>query len=65
MKTKTHSGAKKRIKVRKSGSVKVEKAARRHLLSNKSKCQKAKGKTGIPVHSTKMKAVRRLMVGKV
>ncbi len=65
MKAKTHSGAKKRIKVRNSGSIKVEKAARRHLLMNKSKCQKAKGKTGIPVHSTKMKVVRKLMAGKV
>lgn len=65
MKQKTHSGAKKRIKVRNSGSLMVEKASRRHLLINKSKSQKAKGKTGLKVDKTKMKAVKRMLPGKV
>ena len=65
MKQKTHSGAKKRIKVRSSGSIKVEKSCCRHLLNNKSKGQKALKKSGLKVHPTKMKAVRRLMAGKV
>ena len=44
MKQKTHSGLKKRIKVRKSGTLTVSKSCKRHLLSNKSKGQKAAGK---------------------
>ncbi|KKP40079.1 MAG: hypothetical protein UR28_C0003G0073 [Candidatus Peregrinibacteria bacterium GW2011_GWF2_33_10] len=44
MKHKTHSGVKKRIKVKKSkGKIKLyyQKAARNHLLCNKSKSQKS------------------------
>jgi len=63
MKQKTHSGTKKRIKVRKSGSVVVQKAAKNHLLSNKSSRQKSI--QVMPVHKTRLKAVRRLMPGKV
>lgn len=43
MKQKTHSGAKKRISIKKSkGKIKLfyQKAARNHLLINKSKSQK-------------------------
>ena len=65
MKQKAHSGAKKRIKVRKSGSLMVEKASRRHLLINKSKGQKSKGKTGLKIDPTKMQAVRRMLPDKV
>lgn len=35
-KMKTHSGAKKRFKKRKSGSIKVTKAFHRHLMTGKS-----------------------------
>lgn len=35
-KLKTHSGAKKRFKKRKGGSIKITKAYRRHLLTKKS-----------------------------
>ncbi len=40
MKKKTHSGAKKRVKITGSGKFRMEKAAKRHLLVNKSKRQK-------------------------
>ncbi len=63
MKQKTHSGCKKRFKVRKSGSVAVGKAADKHLLQNKSKRQKKT--TEMPVNPTRMRALRRMMPGKV
>ena len=65
MKQKTHSGAKKRFKVRKSGKVMTQKASKRHLLTNKSKGQKKKDASGMPVHSTRMQAIRRLLPGKI
>ena len=65
MKQKSHSGLKKRIKVRKSGTVMAQKSCRNHLLSNKSKGQKNKGSSGYPVHPTKIKAIKRLLPGKV
>lgn len=65
MKLKTHSGAKKRLKVRKSGKVMSEKSAKNHLLSNKSKGQKEAFKFGMPLHSTRVRQVRRMMPGKV
>ena len=39
-KMKTHSGAKKRFKKRKSGLIKITKAYRRHLLTSKSSKRK-------------------------
>jgi ribosomal protein L35 len=65
MKQKSHSGLKKRIKVRKSGSISVQKSCRNHLLTNKSKRQKKMGATGMAVHPTRVKAIRRLLPGKV
>lgn len=65
MKQKTHSGLKKRIKVRQSGAVSVGKAAKNHLLSNKSKGQKKSHLSGMPVNETRMKAIRKLMPGTV
>lgn len=65
MKIKAHSGTKKRIKVRKSGTVMVQKAAKRHLLINKSKKQKGSFPSGMPVNATQMVALRRLLPGKV
>ncbi|PIR55066.1 50S ribosomal protein L35 [Candidatus Peregrinibacteria bacterium CG10_big_fil_rev_8_21_14_0_10_36_19] len=63
MKHKTHSGAKKRFKVRKSGTVMAQKASKRHLLTNKSKRQKKSFLSGMPVTMTHMKALRRLLPG--
>ncbi|MDX9970526.1 MAG: bL35 family ribosomal protein [Candidatus Gracilibacteria bacterium] len=65
MKIKTKSCAKKRIKVRSSGSLKVDKACRRHLLQNKSKAQKALGKSGVKVPSTRLKEASRALPGKI
>ncbi len=65
MKMKSHSGLKKRVKVKKSGTVMVQKSAKNHLLSNKSKKQKKAYPNGMPVHPTMMSAVRRLLPGKV
>ena len=64
-KQRTHSGAKKRIKIRKSGSLSIGKGAHNHLLKNKSKGQKRLAKGGINIHKTKMKAIRRLMPGQI
>lgn len=62
MKAKTHSGTKKRIKVRKSGSLSVNKASRRHLLINKSKRQK--NIQEMLADKTRKKSLRRLLPGK-
>ncbi len=47
MKSKTHSGAKKRFKVTANGKIKFAKAAHRHLLVNKSKRQKRSFRKGV------------------
>lgn len=60
MKQKTHSGAKKTVK-RKKRILVVDKAAKRHLLVNKSKDQKSI--TVVPVSSARLKAVRKMLGG--
>ena len=65
MKQKTHSGLKKRVKVRKSGTVMVQKSCKNHLLSNKSKKQKKLHASGMPIPAGRRKSLRRLMPGKV
>ncbi len=60
MKQKTHSGAKKTVK-RKKKILMVDKAAKRHLLVNKSKDQKSI--TSVKVHSTRLRAVRKMLGG--
>jgi ribosomal protein L35 len=65
MKQKSHSGLKKRIKVRSSGTVTVQKSCKRHLLINKSKKQKKSFASGMPIPSGRMTAIRKLMPGKV
>ncbi len=65
MKIKSHSGTKKRVKVRKSGTVMVQKSCKNHLLVNKSKGGKAAFPNGKPVDPTMMTAIRRLLPGKV
>ncbi len=64
MKVKSHSGLKKRLKVKKSGALAFNKAARRHLLTNKSKRQKRSMRSGLPVYAGGMKHVRRLLAGR-
>ncbi len=65
MKIKTKSGAKKRIKVRNSGSIKVDKSCKKHLLQNKSKGQKALAKNGLKVPSVLLQDISRLLPGKI
>ena len=65
MKQKNHSGLKKRVKVKKSGVAIIGKSCKNHLLSNKSKRQKKSFSSGMPIDSTKLKAVRRLLPGHV
>lgn len=65
MKQKTHSGLKKRVKIRKSGTVMVQKSCKRHLLANKSKKQKKLNKCGMPIPASRRQSLRRLMPGKV
>ena len=61
MKAKTHSGAKKRLKLLSSGKVKHKHCGMRHLLSPwKSKGKRQMGKTAY-VHSANMNQVRRLL----
>ena len=64
-KQKSHSGTKKRIKVRKSGTAMIQKSCKNHLLMSKSKRQKKAGSDGTPVHVSRIKAIRRLLPGKV
>jgi len=61
MKLKTHSGMKKRAKVRKGGTIALRKASKRHLLSNKSKRQKKAFLKGMPVTTTRNEDIRRLL----
>ncbi len=61
MKQKTHSGAKKRIKVKKSGTIMVRKSCKNHLLSNKSKRQKKSFLGGMRVSSGRKPSIRKLL----
>ncbi len=60
-KMKTKSGAKKRLRVRGSGSVKRVQAFRRHILTKKSTKNKRqlRGSTGI--HATNMDSVKAML----
>jgi large subunit ribosomal protein L35 len=57
-KLKTHSGAKKRFKKRKSGLIKITKAYRRHLLTKKS----AKSKRAMRASATVAPADRKHLI---
>lgn len=61
MKLKTHKAAKKRIKITGSGKLRTEKAARKHLLTNKSKRQKKGYKNGRAVPKGDAKNMRKLL----
>ena len=65
MKQKSHSGLKKRVKVKKSGTVMVRKSCKNHLLSNKSKRQKKSFGGGMRVDSSKKQILKKLLPGKV
>lgn len=67
MKQKTHSGLKKRVRVKNNGkgAVMTEKSCKRHLLSNKSKSQKKSHGSGYLVNPTRLKAIRKLMPGRI
>ncbi len=52
MKLKTHSGAKKRVKITGTGKFILDKTAKRHLLKNKSSKAKGRDKYGKVVSVT-------------
>lgn len=52
MKLKTHSGAKKRVKITGTGKFILDKTAKRHLLKNKSSKAKGRDKYGKVVSYT-------------
>lgn len=56
MKAKTHSGAKKRVKITGTGKYILTKACKKHLLSDKSKKAKGRNKYGHVMHSTNVRA---------
>lgn len=64
MKVKSHSGLKKRLKIKKSGALSFNKAARRHLLTNKSKKQKRSQRNGVPVYQGGIRHVMKLLPGR-
>jgi len=63
MKMKTHSGAKKRVRITGTGKIKVAKTSKQHLLINKSKRQKKFGQSshGVLLDKTQEKRARRLI----
>lgn len=61
MKVKTHSGAKKRVKIRASGKMTVQKSCKQHLLVNKSKRQKESFKGGITPSKGNTLVLRKLL----
>jgi large subunit ribosomal protein L35 len=60
-KMKTKSGAKKRLRVRGSGSVKRGQAFKRHILTKKSTKSKRQLRGSVGVHSTNMDSVRAML----
>jgi len=61
MKQKTHSGMKKRVKVRKSGKMMMKKSCKNHLLSNKSKGQKKADSKGMAINPANIKKIRKML----
>ena len=60
-KIKTHSGAKKRFKVTKSGKIKISRANRRHILNKKSTKRKRKLRKAAYADKTNLVALRLLV----
>ncbi len=61
MKLKTHSGTKKRIRLTGTGKMMFDKAAKRHLLINKSRGAKKRDTNGIIVSKTLNKRLKKLL----
>lgn len=60
-KIKTHSGAKKRFRVTKSGKIKLSHANRSHILNKKSTKRKRRLRKGAYADVTNMSALKRLI----
>lgn len=58
MTLKTRSWVKKRVKVTGTGKFKVDKACKRHLLSDKTKKAKGRNKYGLLVSGSEIKKIR-------
>jgi large subunit ribosomal protein L35 len=56
---KTRSGVKKRLKVTGSGKLKLGKACKRHLLSDKTKKAKGRNKYGLIVSASEVARIKR------
>ncbi len=61
MKQKTHSGAKKRVKVSGTGKFILPKSCKRHLLANKSKKAKGRNKYGFVGTPANTRALRQCL----
>ena len=61
MKQKTHSGMKKRVKVKKSGHKMMRKSCKNHLLSNKSKTQKKADSKGMAINKANRKKIDKML----
>lgn len=55
---------KKRVKIRKSGTMKMCKSCKKHLLDNKSKRQKKLNSKGKPLDPVSVKEIRRMLPGR-
>ncbi|KKP36398.1 hypothetical protein A2483_02755 [Candidatus Peregrinibacteria bacterium RIFOXYC2_FULL_33_13] len=60
MKLKSHSGLKKRVKKTKNKWM-MQKAGKRHLLTNKSKKAKNRNSSGLPINKTSISKVKKLL----
>lgn len=60
-KQKTHSGAKKRFRAKKSGLIKRGKACKRHILTSKRPKRKGRLSVGAYVFKGEAKTIRRLL----
>lgn len=58
MTLKTRSWVKKRVKITGTGKIKLSKAWKRHLLSDKSKKSKGRNKYGLIVSNTETKKIK-------
>jgi large subunit ribosomal protein L35 len=55
---KTHSGAKKRMKITCTGKIRVSGANRKHLLQNKTKAAKQRNMHGKNIHANDVKRAK-------
>ncbi|MFA6860029.1 MAG: 50S ribosomal protein L35 [Clostridia bacterium] len=60
-KQKTHSGAKKRFKITKSGAVKFEKPNRGHFLTEKSQSRKRRMRKGAYLSGKQVKTIKEMV----